>query len=157
MDAPIAIAHPRLGNLLDPLHENSSLGRLSDPRIVPLDQCPHRENHATPADATYFFNSLLELLHLREIDLNQNFFDLGGDSLLAMQLIGRIRQQFDVDVPIRGLFETPTIEGLVRLIKVARENGAAPRRSKIAPPPKPSLDALAAELGKLSPEQIELL
>jgi aryl carrier-like protein len=79
--------------------------------------------------------------------LNQNFFDLGGDSLLAMQLIGRIRQQFDVDVPIRGLFETPTIEGLVRLIKVARENGAAPRRSKIAPPPKPSLDALAAELG----------
>jgi hypothetical protein len=40
-------------------YENSSPGRLSDPRIAPLDQYPNRENHASATDATHFFNSLL--------------------------------------------------------------------------------------------------
>jgi amino acid adenylation domain-containing protein len=117
---------------------------------------PRRPRNKTEAKLISFW---LELLHLREVALNQNFFDLGGDSLLAMQLLGRIRRQFHVDVPIRGLFETPTIEGLVRMIEVARDNGATPRRSKIQPRPmqEPGLDVLAAELNKLSPEQIELL
>ena len=100
-----------------------------------------------------------ELLHIGKIGVAQNFFDLGGNSLLAMQLLARIRRQFDVDIAVRLLFETPTIEALAREIAAARQSGAKPRRARVRPLPRqqPNLDALAAELGKLTPEQIERL
>lgn len=100
-----------------------------------------------------------ELLHLQEVGVTQNFFDLGGHSLLAMQVLARIRDRFEVDVPIRGLFDAPTIEGLAREIERAKANGFRSGLRAIRPRPRhgPKLDALTAELGKLSPEQIELL
>jgi hypothetical protein len=59
--------------------------------------------------------------------------------------------------PIRCLFDAPTIEGLAREIGKARASGAKPRLGTIRPRHEPTMDTLAAELGKLSPEQIELL
>jgi amino acid adenylation domain-containing protein len=100
-----------------------------------------------------------ELLEVSEVRVTDDFFNIGGDSLLAMQLLARIRQQFEVDIPVRSLFDTPTIEHLAQEIEIAKATGATPRRVSIQPQPtqKPNLDLLAAELGKLSPEQIELL
>jgi amino acid adenylation domain-containing protein len=98
-----------------------------------------------------------ELLHIPDVGVTQNFFDLGGHSLLAMQVLARIRKQFEVDVSIRSLFDAPTIEGLAREVEKARASGAAPRLRAIRPRQEPRMDVLAAELGKLSPEQIELL
>jgi amino acid adenylation domain-containing protein len=100
-----------------------------------------------------------ELLKVPEVGVTVDFFDVGGDSLLAMQLRARIREQFEVDVPVRSLFDTPTIERLAQEIEMVKASGAPPRREGIRPQPtqKPNLDLLAAELGKLSPEQIEFL
>ncbi|MBL6078114.1 amino acid adenylation domain-containing protein [Belnapia sp. T18] len=98
-----------------------------------------------------------ELLHLPEVGVTQNFFDLGGHSLLAMQVLARIRKQFEVDVSIRSLFDAATIEGLALEVEKARVSGAAPRLRAIRQRHEPRMDALAAELGKLSPEQIEML
>ena len=50
-----------------------------------------------------------ELLKLEEIDLDDNFFMLGGHSLLGAQLIARLRSEFDVQIPLRTLFEAPTV------------------------------------------------
>jgi amino acid adenylation domain-containing protein len=53
-----------------------------------------------------------EVLHLSQVGIYNNFFELGGHSLLATQVVARIRQTFEVDLPLRGLFEAQTIEQL---------------------------------------------
>lgn len=53
-----------------------------------------------------------EVLGIEKIGIHENFFDLGGHSLLATQVISRVRRQFEVDLPLRDLFENPTVAGL---------------------------------------------
>ena len=53
-----------------------------------------------------------EMLKIEKIGIHDNFFDLGGHSLLAIQVQSRVRETFDVDIPLRDLFELPTIEKL---------------------------------------------
>ena len=55
---------------------------------------------------------LSSLLNLNEVSVNDNFFLLGGHSLLGTQLLARIRSTFGVDLTLRALFESPTIAEL---------------------------------------------
>jgi acyl carrier protein len=57
-----------------------------------------------------------ELLDLQRVGRRDNFFESGGHSLLAMQLVGKIRTQFGVDLPLKNLFEHPTITELAGAI-----------------------------------------
>ena len=50
-----------------------------------------------------------EVIGVRQIGTHENFFDIGGNSLLALQLIFRISQTFRLQLPLRQLFDTPTI------------------------------------------------
>jgi amino acid adenylation domain-containing protein len=58
-----------------------------------------------------------DLLHLAEVSVNDNFFLLGGHSLLGTQLIVKIRSAFSVDLSLRSLFDAPTIAELSREIE----------------------------------------
>ena len=60
------------------------------------------------------------LLEVPEVGVFDNFFALGGHSLLATQLISRVRSAFQVQIPLRAVFEHPTVADLARAVE-ARE------------------------------------
>lgn len=61
-----------------------------------------------------------ELLKLNKVSIHDNFFALGGHSLLATQVISRINMTFDLEIPLRTLFESPTIAELSNVIETSR-------------------------------------
>jgi non-ribosomal peptide synthetase component F len=73
-----------------------------------------------------------EVLKFSPIGCHDNFFELGGHSLMAIQVISRVRSNFDVELPLRALFENPTVSELSLLIEANGNNGK-PKDTPIAP------------------------
>jgi FkbM family methyltransferase len=65
-----------------------------------------------------------EVLERERVGVNDNFFEIGGHSLLATQVISRIRTVFRVELPLRTLFERPSIGSLA--IELAQRQASAP-------------------------------
>jgi SAM-dependent methyltransferase/acyl carrier protein len=72
-----------------------------------------------------------DLLGLPHVGIHDNFFDLGGHSLLTTQLISRVRDLFKVELPLRQVFQQPTIAALAIVIEHEQNNGAPSNMPKI--------------------------
>lgn len=96
------------------------------------------------------------LLKVEEIGITDNFFELGGHSLMVMQVVSRIRRELEVEVPIRIMFEDPTIKGLAKEVEEANAKGI----KAIAPISslsrrQHSYDQLSLQVEKMSREELE--
>ncbi|MGH9762573.1 MAG: amino acid adenylation domain-containing protein, partial [Blastocatellia bacterium] len=82
-----------------------------------------------------------EVLQTEHIGIADSFFELGGHSLLATQVISRVREVFEVEIPLRDLFERPTIRALAELIgnqnpeRLAKWVTRVERRAMASDPP----------------------
>jgi amino acid adenylation domain-containing protein len=82
-----------------------------------------------------------EALDIEQVGVRDNFFELGGHSLLIAQVIARIRETFQVEVPMRSFFDDPTVEFLASAIK----QGVAEVRPGWTPAGAAGSEALAGE------------
>jgi len=80
----------------------------------------------------------VSVLGVKHVGIHDNFFDLGGHSLLAVQVMSRLRDALQIEVPLRALFDAPTVAGLTLHIEAVRQA----RPVALAPPivPRPQQD-----------------
>lgn len=71
-----------------------------------------------------------EVLGITQVGLDDSFFELGGNSLIGLQVVSRVRNLFQIELPLRDLFETPTIAKLAA--KMQQDPGEATRLVRTA-------------------------
>lgn len=100
-----------------PLTANSKIDQkaLPLPDLTVVQQLPPSVAPTTSVEASLveFWTQLLG----RRVGIYDNFFELGGHSLLATQLVSRIRDRLQVELPLRSVFETPTIAELAKTVE----------------------------------------
>ena len=96
-----------------------------------------------------------EVLGIERVGVHDNFFELGGHSLLATQVMSRIRDTFKIELPLRLLFESPTVAEMAQAIEQTRQTGIVATKnvidfnaeavldSTIQPPLLPPVESIA--------------
>ncbi len=87
-----------------------------------------------------------DVLDVKPIGVDDNFFDLGGHSLSATRVVTRIREAFDITLPLRLLFDSPTIAAVAEHVKNTREQCEVGR-----------IAAMVEQLSHLSDEETKAL
>ncbi len=155
----VAWVVPRPGTTLDPARLREAAGREMPAHLVPaevvlLDRLPLTPNgkldrSALPAPGAAVGRPPLtarsareeivagivaDVLERDEVDVETSFFDLGGHSLLGLELLARLARAFSVEIPPAGLIEHPTARGLTALVEDRLDragSGAAGTRSLV--------------------------
>jgi acyl carrier protein len=111
-----------------PLTNNGKLDRAALP--VPDPSNLLRQTVATPPEGevqSALADIWSRVLGIAEVGAGDDFFALGGDSLAAGRVMTRIRDAFDVELPLRTLFESRTIGRLAEVVETARRAGTGGR------------------------------
>jgi amino acid adenylation domain-containing protein len=125
-------------------------GKVDRGALPPVDTEPGRRYVAprTPSEVVVA-DTWREVLRLDRVGAEDNFFDLGGHSLLLTQVVSRLRKIFKSELPIRWLFETPTVSGLAARIDEAERQDLSRILDELEslPEPEPAPGDRATRVG----------
>ena len=159
-DYMVPAAYVRMNRM--PLTANGKL----DSKALPVPAGDARAERGYEAPKGEIERRLVEIwtdvLKVERVGRQDNFFELGGHSLLAMQVMARIRHIFDLELPVRRLFEEPTVAALADEVQRAQALGLKgrsliARRRAGSVPPASSRETLLSQLDKLSPDEAQTL
>ena len=105
-----------------PLTPNGKIDRKSLPR--PSESAfAAAENYVAPRSQTEqaIAEIWAEVLGFSRVGVHDNFFELGGHSLLASRVMSRLRKTFEIEIPMRVIFEAPTVEKLAEKTELYRQ------------------------------------
>jgi amino acid adenylation domain-containing protein len=125
-----------------------------DRRALPASDAAGEEYVAprTPTEAA-LAATWAGLLGVERVGVHDDFFGLGGHSLLAVRLLSRVREAFRAEVPLRALFEHPTLGAFARAVDGAA-GSADPAPPLVAADP---MDAVLAGVGDMPEEELDRL
>jgi amino acid adenylation domain-containing protein len=143
-DYMLPTAFVRLGAL--PLTQHGKLDRAA----LPAPAMSSGEARVTPRDTEEIAIAGVweDVLRRGGIGVTDNFFALGGHSLLATQVMSRLRERCGVKLPLRVLFEQPTVEGLARSVR-ALKSPAEPARPQLRRVARQKRQITVNELGEV--------
>ncbi|TDX61140.1 amino acid adenylation domain-containing protein [Methylosinus sp. sav-2] len=153
MAPEVIVALPAMPRLPNGKVDRSAL---LEPAAVATEQDLEREGHASAIEFL-LADIWRAVLGVEEIGRNDNFFDLGGNSLSAIQVVARAQQLFGKDIPITTLFEGGTLGELAGEIEGAA--GADAINEKLSfllaeIDPTAELDAVVRGLGNEGPQHV---
>jgi acyl carrier protein len=97
-------------------------------------------------------NIWAEVLRRESVGVKHNFFEIGGHSLLATQVISRIRKHFKLELPLRSIFESPTVATLATALVELQQ-----KTTPAAVPPIRRRRSSSAKIEQLSSEEVDSL
>jgi phthiocerol/phenolphthiocerol synthesis type-I polyketide synthase E len=130
---------------IDPPNEQTELNE----QVTSNEQAPLPDLFSPPTDVEEVETTVIEiwreLLGIESIRPQDNFFEHGGNSLMALQLVAQLRDTFRIDLPLRVVFESQTATGLAERIfeLITQEQEMA------------ELDSLLREIESLTPEELQ--
>ncbi|WP_255404759.1 condensation domain-containing protein, partial [Thermoactinomyces sp. DSM 45892] len=113
-----------------PLTSNGKIDRKALP--IPEEQAGSGENHLSPVEEL-IASVWSQVLGVSNIGAQDSFFELGGHSLLATQVVSRLQEAFQIELPLRELFEHSTVETLARRIGQLRQGDQKPELPPLVP------------------------
>ncbi|MCU1716787.1 non-ribosomal peptide synthetase [Pseudomonas sp. 5P_3.1_Bac2] len=116
-----------------PLTPNGKVNRLALPE--PLFEARSKKLPTTLWEQK-LCDAFAEVLAIAPPGIDESFFDLGGHSLLAMQLVSRIRSLFQMELPLKAIFDAPTVE---QLCEAMAHRGFIPARAPLKQLTRPAL------------------
>ena len=111
-----------------------------DRKSLPDPEVDHFSKEMNAKEKTPIQEVLLnickQILKINNIHLNDNFFDLGGHSLSATQLVSRIREAFRIEISLQSIFEKTSIQEIALLIETQLDNNLGIKSLPITPGPR---------------------
>jgi acyl transferase domain-containing protein/acyl carrier protein len=110
-NSPVSSAPGQSNGVNTESSQQSAVTQHSRPLLSTAYVAPRNEIECTVAEA------MQSLLGIETIGIHDNFFEMGGDSLMAIQAVSRLRETYQVELPMREfLFESPTVAGIAKII-----------------------------------------
>ncbi|MDF0668419.1 MAG: amino acid adenylation domain-containing protein [Nitrospira sp.] len=122
-----------------PMTPNGKIDRKALP-VPGDDQLSPRDGAPGTATEEIMAGIWAEILGLKHIGVHENFFELGGHSLLATQVVSRVRSVFHIELPLRALFDHPTVEEFAAAV----DGSVAAAEGRQLPPlvPAPRIESM---------------